>query len=80
MNLRDKSHKDFIERWAMHVRKSPREEWKKELGEFLNSQINQSNAFYKRLSKTQNGVEKIKQLRNISNDTLIKRRYYNKNS
>ena len=78
MNLRDKSHNDFIQRWAIHVRESPRDEWKKELGNFLNSQINQSNAFYQRLSKTQNGVEKIKKLRNISNNTLIHRRYFKK--
>lgn len=76
MIKRDQTHNEFIERWAKHVKNSPQKVWKKELKDFLDSQINQSNKFYFRLAKTKNGIEKIKKLRNIQNKELIQRRYF----
>ena len=59
--MRDKTHDEQIERWARYVRENP-ESWKKEHTDFIDSQIINSWKFFDRLSKTPNGLEKIKEL------------------
>ena len=62
--MRDKSHEDQIERWAKFVKEHPNE-WKKHMKLFIDSQIIMARRFYKNLSETSKGREKIKKLRNI---------------
>jgi hypothetical protein len=61
----DKTHDEFIERWARFVRDHPRSEWEPQHMAFINSQIEMANAFYRRLAKTPGGKEKIRQLRGL---------------
>lgn len=68
--MRDKTHAEQIERWALYVRENP-DKWKSKLRPFLDSQIIMSRRFYKKLAETENGLEKIKLLRNIKNNTII---------
>ncbi len=70
MNMRDKTHLEQVERWALYVQKNPAK-WKSKLKPFLDSQILMSRRFYKKLAKTNNGLEKIKLLRNIKNNAII---------
>jgi hypothetical protein len=48
---RDKTHDEFIERWAEHIKKTPCKIWKKELNQFIDAQFQKSKEFYKRLNK-----------------------------
>ncbi|MFA5141892.1 MAG: hypothetical protein WC471_02905 [Candidatus Woesearchaeota archaeon] len=61
----DKSHDDFIERWAEFVRTNP--EWRDIHTKFINAQFNMANDFIIRLSKTPSGREKIIELYGIKN-------------
>lgn len=62
--MRDKTHIDELERWARYVKENP-DKWKSKIKPFLDSQIIMSRRFYKNLAKTNQGIEKIKRLRNI---------------
>ena len=64
--MRDKTHDEKIERWAKYVRENP-DKWKSKIKPFLDSQILMSRRFYKKLSETKEGREKIKLLRKIKN-------------
>ncbi|PKK81422.1 MAG: hypothetical protein CVT47_02500 [Thermoplasmata archaeon HGW-Thermoplasmata-2] len=59
---RDLTHEQFIEAWAAFVKSNPRRIWKKQQKEIIDSQIIMANRFYRRLSKTKGGLEKIKQI------------------
>lgn len=61
--MRDNSHKEQVERWAKYVKENP-DKWKAKLKPFLDSQIIMSRRFYKKLAETENGRNKITQLRN----------------
>ena len=61
--MRDKTHLEQVERWAEHVRDNP--EWKKQVKSFLDSQIIIANRFYKKLSLTPEGREKLKLVRKL---------------
>ncbi len=50
-----------IERWANFIKLN--KDWKKHHTPFIDAQINKANKFYKELSKTKKGREKIKLLR-----------------
>ncbi len=50
---RDKTHTDFIEEWAKHVKNNPTKVWKKEINKFIDAQYSKSKEFYKRLNKKQ---------------------------
>jgi hypothetical protein len=67
--MRDKTHLEQIERWGKFVKENPNN-WKKEHSEFIDAQIKKSWEFYNKLEKTENGMEKIRQLRNLSKDFL----------
>ena len=61
--MRDKSHNDQVERWALFVRNNPRSVWKKEIKKLVDSQIIMANRFLSRLARTKNGKQKIARLR-----------------
>jgi hypothetical protein len=63
-NIRDKTHMEFVDRWAEHVKSVPRERWKAEQTAFINSVFEKANAFYKRLEKTEKGRKILKRLMN----------------
>lgn len=67
--MRDKTHLEQIERWGKFVKENPNN-WKKEHSEFIDAQIKKSWEFYDKLEKTENGKEKIKQLRGLSQNSL----------
>lgn len=48
---KDKTHDEFIEKWANYVKNQPRKVWKKQLNEFIDAQYQKSEEFYKRLKK-----------------------------
>ncbi len=61
--MREKSHTEQVKRWAEYVKNNP--DWKKQLKPFLDSQIIMARRFYKKLSQTPKGREKIKLLKKI---------------
>lgn len=61
--MRDKTHTDHVERWAKHVKETPREEWIKEIKPFIDSQVVMANRFYARLAKEAGGAEKIRKIK-----------------
>ncbi len=63
--MRDKTHNDFIERWAEFVKSNP--EWKKHQNEFINAQYDKFLRFINELSKTEEGQRKIVEIYNIKN-------------
>ncbi|MBS3168015.1 hypothetical protein J4216_02745 [Candidatus Woesearchaeota archaeon] len=63
--MRDKTHQDFIERWAEYVKNNP--DWKKHQTDFINAQYEKFEIFIKNLAKTKEGQEKIVQLYKIKN-------------
>jgi len=62
--MRDKTHKEQIERWGKYVKHNPKK-WKKKLKPFLDAQIIIARRFYSKLAETEEGRKKIEQLRNI---------------
>ncbi|HLD55517.1 MAG TPA: hypothetical protein VJB35_04625 [Candidatus Nanoarchaeia archaeon] len=61
--MRDKSHLDQIERWALFVRENPN--WKKELKKFLDAQLIMARRVYLELEKTEEGRKKIRLLKKL---------------
>ena len=55
-------HQEQIERWAEYVKNNP-SKWKAQLKPFLDAQIIMARRFYKKLAETQEGKEKIIELR-----------------
>ncbi len=60
--MRDKSHKEQIERWAKYVKENP-DKWKSKLKPFLDAQIIISRRFFKKLSETSEGRIKLKRIK-----------------
>jgi hypothetical protein len=63
--MRDKTHNEQIERWAIYVKENPNE-WKKKVKPFIDSQFIKSREFYKRLLKTKGGEDKLRRIRNLN--------------
>lgn len=63
--MRDKTHDEFIEKWANFVKNNPN--WKKQHTEFINSQFEKSERFIKNLIKEKNGRDKIINIYKIRN-------------
>lgn len=61
---RNNSHDEQIVRWAKFVRENPKK-WKKQHGDFVNSQIINANEKYAKLKKMFNGKKIIKELRKL---------------
>ena len=64
-NMRDKTHMDFVEKWANYVKNNS--DWKKIHTEFIDSQFKMHEDFIKRLLKEKDGKEKIIKLYKIKN-------------
>ena len=60
---RDKTHMEFVDRWAEHVMSVPREKWKAEQTAFINSVFEKAGHFYKRLEKSEKGRGILKRLK-----------------
>ncbi len=69
--MRDITHNEQIIRWANHVKNNP-DKWKSKIKDFIDSQIIISNRFYKNLSRTKRGKEKIRLLKNLKNESKDK--------
>lgn len=65
--MRDQSHLEQIERWACYC-KQYMKDCQAQLTPFLNSQIKNANAFYRRLAKTKGGKEKIQKIKRLSEE------------
>lgn len=63
--MKDKTHSEQIERWARYCKQNMKD-CQRELTPFLNSQIENANAFYRRLAKTPGGKEKIRKLKRLA--------------
>ena len=61
--MRDKTHDEQIERWAEYVR--THDDWKIKLKPFLDSQIIMARRFFENLGKTEEGRERILELRGL---------------
>ena len=61
--MRDKSHLDQVERWALFVRENPN--WKKELKKFLDAQLIMARRVYLELEKTEEGRKRIRLLKRL---------------
>ena len=64
--MRDKTHMESLERWALLVKENPTK-WQRMHSEFINAQFDLHEKFLKRLIEQKNGKEKIIQLYNIKN-------------
>ena len=62
--MRNKTHKDQIERWAIEVKQNPN--WKRELKPFLDAQIINAIKKYKKILELKNGENKLKRIRNLN--------------
>jgi len=62
--MKDKSHQEQIERWAIEVRQNPN--WKKQLKPFLDAQIINAIKKYKRILLLPNGEDKLRRIRNLN--------------
>ena len=60
--MRNKSHIEQVERWAEYVKSNP-DKWKSKLKPFLDSQIIMAQRFYKKLAETEQGKQKILELK-----------------
>ncbi len=65
--MRDKTHGEFIERWASFVRNNPPEKWQIILDEFIDAQYDIHQRFLERIRNTKEGREKIIKLYSIKN-------------
>ncbi|OYT32128.1 hypothetical protein DRJ22_06040 [Candidatus Woesearchaeota archaeon] len=65
--MRNKTHDDFITRWAEFVKNDKTRSWKKIHTEFINAQFKKSEEFYERLKKQPNGKKKIIEIFGIKN-------------
>ena len=61
--MRDKTHAEFIDRWAEYVKSAPRREWKQKINLFVNAQFEKSIEFYKRLEKSERGRVILKRMK-----------------
>jgi len=61
--MRDKTHMEQVERWALFVKNHKRSEWIKHVKPLIDSQINMADRFYQKLKKQKNGMEKIRRLK-----------------
>jgi len=63
--MRDKTHKEQIEKWANYVKSNPKSKWKPQLDNLINSQILIAKKFYKKLEQTPEGKQKIAELKKL---------------
>jgi hypothetical protein len=68
---RDRTHMDFVERWAKFVKENPTK-WRKYHKEFINSQFINAYDVIERILHLPNGEEKIRKIYSISNPEACK--------
>ena len=61
--MRDKTHIEQVERWAEFVKNNPIEKWKPALNQFIDSQFDMAQRFYKNLEKTEKGMKILERLK-----------------
>ena len=59
---RNKTHEEFIDRWAKFVRENPRHVWHPQFKDFQDSLIIMANRFYTNLAK-EKGMAYVRELR-----------------
>ena len=62
--MKENERMQTVERQATYC-KTHMKECQQQLTPFVNSQIENANQFYKRLAKTKNGTEKIRQIKRV---------------
>jgi hypothetical protein len=60
--MRDKSHADFIERWAGLVKSRPQKEWRPQFNDFIDAQFDMSQRFRENMEKTREGKKALKRV------------------
>lgn len=60
--MRDKTHMEFIERWANFIKDKPQEEWRPKFNEFIDAQFDMAKRFRENLEKTEEGRETLKRI------------------
>jgi len=63
--MRDKTHMEQVERWALYVKSHP--DWKKKHTRFIDSLYEKAGSFIHALAKQKNGKDKIIKLYGIKN-------------
>jgi len=58
--MRNKTHSEFIERWANFIKDKPHEEWRPKFNEFIDAQFDMAKRFRENLEKTEEGREILK--------------------
>ena len=58
--MRNKTHIEFIERWAEFIKDKPQEEWRPKFNEFIDSQFEMAKRFRENMEKTEEGREALR--------------------
>jgi len=53
--MRDKTHSEFIERWAEFIKSKPQSEWRPKFNEFIDAQFEIAKRFRENMEKTEEG-------------------------
>lgn len=67
--MKDKSHDEQVERWAEYVR--THDDWKIKLKPFLDAQIIMARRFLSEMNKSEDGREKLEELRKLRESSVI---------
>lgn len=60
--MRDKTHTEFINRWADFIKDKPQEEWRPRFNDFIDSQFDMARRFRENMEKTEEGREILKRI------------------
>jgi len=58
--MRNKTHIEFIDRWANFIRDKPQEEWRPKFNEFIDAQFEIAKRARENLEKTEEGREALR--------------------
>jgi len=58
--MRDKTHLEFIERWADFIKNKSQSEWRPKFNEFIDAQFDIAKRFRDNMEKTEQGRENLK--------------------
>jgi len=60
--MRNKTHAEFIDRWANFIKDKPQEEWRPRFNEFIDSQFDMAKQFRDNMNKTEEGRQALKRV------------------
>jgi hypothetical protein len=60
--MRDKTHLEFIDRWAEFIKSRPQEEWRPKFNEFIDAQFEIAKRFRANMEKTAEGKQALKRV------------------